>query len=136
MGRDRVEISSDKSMKMNKLVVDNIDFIEEDDEDGFACFDSEAISKAKAVKTQKSQQHSVRGQFTELEGPALLGEYKVMTSKLSILINVYLPVVLQYEPWKLLYSLYTHGAAFETFYRNVEVTEKLIITKILLIKYY
>jgi hypothetical protein len=66
--------------------------------------------------------------FSDHEYPVLEdGCSKILSPKMTILLQAYLPVLVQYEPWTLLYSLYDHGSDFTTFYNNVEAYQKSLI---------
>ena len=62
-------------------------------------------------------------EFPVIEG----GESKILNRERMILIHTYLPVMHQFEPWALLYSLYDHGADMITFYNRVQGYQKTVL---------
>jgi TLD len=86
------------------------------------------------LETQQCQLNSVpdlngtaesvpREENLEVEG----GTSKILSSHRMVLVQSYLPIINQFEPWTLLYSLYEHGADITTFYNRVAGYQRTVI---------
>ena len=88
--------------------------------------EKEAIKDKKDKYTNIPPNDSCNYLFGD-EPPTMNFKSEILSYKMLILLQAYLPILYQNEPWTLLYSLRNHGSDFSSFYNKVNGYQKSII---------